>query len=210
MHKIKTRFYLPGSATIEEKKWINTRLEELGHAVYISTAHRPSNDFNTDEAWGFGIQDGVYTWMKIGSKHERVEKPFSWWKENIENSTKEDNIQKKQVYWLLQSETTLDSRILIHELMDKHGADMGSYHSDRVTADGKKFNWNFSYDSSTNKYYAFSDRDVPEFDNVNKKRTPEWFKSFILNDFEEPERIVDNSDSTKESFLDKQLQAINI
>ena len=183
-----------------EAEIIHSALEKKGYHMYKSTEDRLEyGDFKTKKPWGFVVDDGVLKWMLIGTSNIKEKHDFTWWHDALSDSNK-DNLVLPKTYWLLRNSNSIADITEVHRLMQLAGARMGSDHNNR-----DNFDYNFYFDEATRKYYACNigpDNDTK----VNIIKSAEWFKSFIKNNFKDPQRyVIDNSESSKKTFLDQQI-----
>jgi hypothetical protein len=110
-------------------------------------------------------------------------------------------------YWLNKDKNSIDDIIKVHKKMEEADCVMGSSHKVRLSTMGS-FNYHFKFQESGKRYlsalYVDNDESI--------QKSAEWFLKFIDNNFIEPieSKYIDNSsESSTDTFLDKQLKTIN-
>lgn len=199
---------LPGYTSPEDKKWVHQRLEDLGYNLYISTFNRPFDTYDDKNFYGFEIDPNSdeLMWMRMSRYKENVvPKEISWWKEQLgEPESDKIPVIKKKTYWLNKDRNSPASIELVHKLMEDAHVTMGSSHGSRIN---DSFDYHFEYNVSNNAYLARTW--LPDSsDTQNVQRSAEWFMDYIKNGFVE-HKFIDNSESSKNTILDKQTKLLN-
>lgn len=199
---------LPEYTLPEDKKWVHQRLEDLGYNLYMSTFNRPLDTYDDKNFYGFEIdpKSDELMWMRMSRYKENVvPKEISWWKEQLgEPESDKTPVIKKKTYWLNKDRNSPASIELVHQLMEDAHVCMGSSHASRKI---RGFNHHFNYNVEGHSYFAQTD--LPDSsDTQNVQRSAEWFMDYIKNGFVE-HKFIDNSESSKNTILDKQTKLLN-